>query len=133
MHHRPATVGGALHHQPRSFNINNCPASPRQLTVHSICRSRCFDYSAVGRLDSAVITSTNELQASTATTGVRPNLFSAPTAPLLESHSYTGKIGSESAAAKFAAATPSDQFSIQQDKPYAEVRFSSSWGDALTD
>lgn len=31
-----------------------------------------------------------------------------------------GKIGSESAAAKYAAATPSD-FSIQSDKPYAEV------------
>ena len=32
-----------------------------------------------------------------------------------------GKIGSDSAAAKFAAATPSDTFSIQSDKPYAEV------------
>lgn len=36
-----------------------------------------------------------------------------------------GKIGSESAAAKFAAATPSDTFSIQSDKPYAEVSISS--------
>lgn len=33
-----------------------------------------------------------------------------------------GKVGSDSAAAKFAAATPSDNFSIQSDKPYAEVR-----------
>ncbi|RMZ75379.1 hypothetical protein DV737_g5323, partial [Chaetothyriales sp. CBS 132003] len=32
-----------------------------------------------------------------------------------------GKIGSTSAAAKYAAATPSDSFSIQQDKPYAEL------------
>jgi mannose-6-phosphate isomerase len=31
-----------------------------------------------------------------------------------------GKIGRDSAAATFAAATPSD-FSIQEDKPYAEV------------
>ena len=35
-----------------------------------------------------------------------------------------GKIGSDSAAAKFAAATPSDTFSIQSDKPYAEVSIS---------
>lgn len=33
-----------------------------------------------------------------------------------------GKKGSESAAAKFAAATATDDFSIQDDKPYAEVR-----------
>lgn len=32
-----------------------------------------------------------------------------------------GKIGKDSAAAKYAAATPSDSFSIQDDKPYAEV------------
>lgn len=32
-----------------------------------------------------------------------------------------GKIGSDSAAAKFAAATPADGFSVQSDKPYAEV------------
>ncbi|KAH6656102.1 mannose-6-phosphate isomerase [Truncatella angustata] len=32
-----------------------------------------------------------------------------------------GKIGSDSAAAKYAAATPSDGFSIQSDKPYAEL------------
>jgi mannose-6-phosphate isomerase len=32
-----------------------------------------------------------------------------------------GKVGKESAVAKFAAATASD-FSIQEDKPYAEVR-----------
>ena len=31
-----------------------------------------------------------------------------------------GKIGKDSAAAKFGAATPSD-FSIEEDKPYAEV------------
>lgn len=35
-----------------------------------------------------------------------------------------GKIGSDSAAAKFAAATPSDTLSIQSDRPYAEVRLS---------
>jgi hypothetical protein len=33
-----------------------------------------------------------------------------------------GKKGKDSAAAKYAAATPSDGFSIQEDKPYAEVR-----------
>lgn len=32
-----------------------------------------------------------------------------------------GKVGSESAAAKFAAATPSETLNIQSDKPYAEV------------
>ncbi|KAI1849519.1 hypothetical protein JX265_013634 [Neoarthrinium moseri] len=32
-----------------------------------------------------------------------------------------GKVGSDSAAAKFAAATPRDGFSIQSDKPYAEL------------
>ncbi|EKG20954.1 Mannose-6-phosphate isomerase type I [Macrophomina phaseolina MS6] len=32
-----------------------------------------------------------------------------------------GKVGSASAAAKFAAATPSNEFSIQDDKPYAEL------------
>ncbi|KAI1371110.1 mannose-6-phosphate isomerase [Hypoxylon crocopeplum] len=32
-----------------------------------------------------------------------------------------GKIGSESAAARFAAATPSDSLNIQSDKPYAEL------------
>lgn len=32
-----------------------------------------------------------------------------------------GKVGSDSAAAKFAAATPADDFSIQEEKPYAEV------------
>ena len=33
-----------------------------------------------------------------------------------------GKVGKDSAAAKFASATPSDGFSIQAEKPYAEVR-----------
>ncbi len=33
-----------------------------------------------------------------------------------------GKVGKESAAAKFASATPSKDFSIQDEKPYAEVR-----------
>lgn len=33
-----------------------------------------------------------------------------------------GKKGSESAAARYAAATPSDDLTIQADKPYAEVR-----------
>jgi mannose-6-phosphate isomerase len=32
-----------------------------------------------------------------------------------------GKVGSDSAVAKFAAATPNDDFSIQEDKPYGEV------------
>lgn len=32
-----------------------------------------------------------------------------------------GKVGKESAAANFAAATPADDFTIQEDKPYAEV------------
>lgn len=33
-----------------------------------------------------------------------------------------GKIGTDSAAAVFAAATPAEDFSIQEDKPYAEVK-----------
>lgn len=33
----------------------------------------------------------------------------------------TGKVGKESAAAKFATATPSNEFSIEEEKPYAEV------------
>ncbi|QSZ33020.1 hypothetical protein DSL72_002605 [Monilinia vaccinii-corymbosi] len=32
-----------------------------------------------------------------------------------------GKVGKDSAAAKFAAATPTDDFSIQEEKPYAEL------------
>lgn len=40
--------------------------------------------------------------------------------PSLANH-LKGKIGKDSAAAKYAAATPSDTFSIQEDKPYAEV------------
>ena len=32
-----------------------------------------------------------------------------------------GKVGKESAAAKYGAATPSDDFSIEEEKPYAEV------------
>ncbi|CZT01473.1 probable mannose-6-phosphate isomerase [Rhynchosporium agropyri] len=32
-----------------------------------------------------------------------------------------GKVGKDSAAAKFAAATPADDFTIQEDKPYAEL------------
>lgn len=32
-----------------------------------------------------------------------------------------GRVGNDSSAAKFAAATPADGFSIQEDKPYAEV------------
>lgn len=35
--------------------------------------------------------------------------------------SDVGKIGKESAAARFAAATPANEFSIQEEKPYAEV------------
>ena len=34
-----------------------------------------------------------------------------------------GKIGQESAAARFAVATPSNDFSIQSEKPYAEVQY----------
>jgi hypothetical protein len=37
-----------------------------------------------------------------------------------------GKVGKDSAAAKFAAATPADDFTIQDDKPYAEVLLQSS-------
>lgn len=33
-----------------------------------------------------------------------------------------GKVGKESAAARYGSATPTDNFSIQEDKPYAEVR-----------
>ena len=45
---------------------------------------------------------------------------------LLEHQSFqlrkgTGKVGKESAAAKYAAATPPSDFSIQAEKPYAEV------------
>lgn len=32
-----------------------------------------------------------------------------------------GKMGNESAAARFAEATPAANFAVQQDKPYAEV------------
>ncbi|KAI9776325.1 MAG: Mannose-6-phosphate isomerase [Candelina submexicana] len=35
--------------------------------------------------------------------------------------SQLGKVGKESAAAKFASATPSDDFTIQDEKPYAEL------------
>jgi len=35
-------------------------------------------------------------------------------------NNFIGKVGKDSAAARFASATASD-FSIQQDKPYAEV------------
>ena len=34
---------------------------------------------------------------------------------------YIGKAGRESAAAKFAAATAPSDFSIEEEKPYAEV------------
>ena len=37
------------------------------------------------------------------------------------STSHTGKVGSESAAAKFAAATLSNELSIESEKPYAEL------------
>jgi hypothetical protein len=37
-----------------------------------------------------------------------------------------GKVGKDSAAAKFHAATASDDFSIQEDKPYAEVLVTST-------
>lgn len=44
-----------------------------------------------------------------------------------------GKVGKDSAAARFASATPSSDFSIQDDKPYAEVRlFPSMLGQRLT-
>ncbi|KAL9114429.1 MAG: hypothetical protein Q9227_001510 [Pyrenula ochraceoflavens] len=44
-----------------------------------------------------------------------------------------GKRGPTSAAAKFAAATPSDGFSIQEDKPYAEVATGRSLLDLISD
>lgn len=34
-----------------------------------------------------------------------------------------GKVGSTSAAGRFAAATPRDDFQIENEKPYAEVRW----------
>lgn len=34
---------------------------------------------------------------------------------------FVGKVGTESAAARFAAATPAGDFTVQDDKPYAEV------------
>jgi mannose-6-phosphate isomerase len=37
-----------------------------------------------------------------------------------------GKVGSASAAAKYAAATPAEGFSISEEKPYAEVGHRSS-------
>lgn len=40
---------------------------------------------------------------------------------IVHSLTPTGKVGKDSAAARFASATPSD-FSIQESKPYAEVR-----------
>lgn len=39
----------------------------------------------------------------------------------LDTNDFKGKPGSKSAAAKYAAATPSDGFSIQEEKPYAEL------------
>ena len=46
-----------------------------------------------------------------------------------------GKSGKESAAARFAAATPSDGFSIEEGKPYSEVRVGLFWNhsDALAE
>ncbi|PNS20276.1 Mannose-6-phosphate isomerase [Sphaceloma murrayae] len=38
-----------------------------------------------------------------------------------------GKVGRDSAAARYAAATPSDDFSVQNDKPYAEARLTALW------
>ena len=43
---------------------------------------------------------------------------------ILRFNKIVGKIGKESAAAKFAAATPANDFSIQEEKPYAEVLLS---------
>jgi len=40
----------------------------------------------------------------------------------LDAEVVPGKIGKSSAAAKYAAATPSGDFSVQEEKPYAEVR-----------
>jgi len=60
------------------------------------------------------------LQGSTTTIGVRLALCIALY------HACTkqpkGKVGSASAAAKYAAATPAEGFSISEAKPYAEVR-----------
>lgn len=67
-------------------------------------------------------------QASTATIGVRHTQqlrcsveSSGALLQLQHLTSPSGKVGSASAAAKFAAATPSNEFSIQDDKPYAEL------------
>lgn len=60
-------------------------------------------------------------QASIAMTGVRSRLLELPetcTGLIL----CVGKVGKESAAAKYAAATETNKFSIEDEKPYAEVR-----------
>lgn len=41
-----------------------------------------------------------------------------------------GKRGSDSAAAKFAAATPTDNLTIKDDQPYAEVGFVVLWSSS---
>lgn len=51
-------------------------------------------------------------------TGVRP-IASFANAAIYQS---AGKVGHESAAAKYAAATESSNLSIESEKPYAEVR-----------
>jgi hypothetical protein len=42
-----------------------------------------------------------------------------------------GKKGKDSAAAKYASATPSDGFSIQEEKPYAEVGIELTYSSSI--
>ena len=41
--------------------------------------------------------------------------------PFIELKRHAGKLGSSSAAAKYAAATPSNNLSVESEKPYAEL------------
>ena len=60
-------------------------------------------------------------QAATATIGVCSSI-SLISQDAIEAERAPGKVGKDSAAARFAAATPSDDFSVQDDRPYAEAR-----------
>lgn len=52
--------------------------------------------------------------------GVSPRRSSAILG-ILKLNSWPGKVGKQSAAAKYGAATASSDFSIEEAKPYAEV------------
>ena len=53
--------------------------------------------------------------------GVSSFFFNLPNTEVRADRNGKGKIGKSSAAAKFASATASNDFSIQDEKPYAEV------------